>query len=510
MNHIPTSVARGVLAGAMAGAMALAASIGSAFAAGGKLVIAESFPPTAGWAMESDDPFVLTRVGCLEGLARVDFEGQVIPALATGWEQVSPTEWDFTIREGVKFHNGEALDAAAVAAALNHVLGADAPARSFSPKVVASVAAARDMTVRITTPNPSVLLPLRLASPNTGILAPAAYAGEQIDPVGTCTGPFRIVEHIPEQALRLERNAEYWGGDVRLEAAEMRFVLDGGVRATQIRTGEAHLSRVIPASAIEELKTVEGVNVITVETARTNGLYLNNARAPFDNVNARRAVQSAIDAAAIAATIYEGSAQPAVGPFAPNEPWAPTGASGAAYDPERAKRLLAEAGIDAGALDLTLLVYTERAELPDLAAVVQAQLQQIGVKAEIRSSNWSGIETDLYAGNFDLFLMSRNHLIDVADPIAFLAADYTCEGGFNISNFCDPAVDALVDEARGTADPSARNALYAQVAARLQDEAVTVFLVHIESIEAVSEKVQGYRMHPLAHYVLVPELGLAE
>ena len=199
-----------------------------------------------------------------------------------------------------------------------------------------------------------------------------------------------------------------------------------------------------------------------------------------------------------------------MGPFAPNEPWSPADASVVPYDPERAKSLLAEAGIDAGALNLTLLVYTERAELPDLAAVIQAQLQQIGVKSEIRASNWGGIESDLYAGNFDLFLLSRNYLLDVADPIGFLTADYTCEGGFNLSNFCDPAVDALVDEARGTADPAARNALYAKVAAQLQDEAVTVFLVHVQNIDVVSERVRNYRIHPLAHYVLVPELGLAE
>ena len=507
MNHEASRISRGILTGLLA---VLVASVGPAYAAGGKLVIADAFPPTAGWAMETDDTFTLTKVGCLEGLARLDFEGALVPALATGWEQVSPTEWDVTIREGVKFQNGEPLDAAAVAGALNHVLSAAAPARAFSPKVVASVAATGDMTVRITTPAPSVLLPHRLASPNTGILAPAAYAGEQIDPMGTCTGPFRIVEHLPEQALRLERNADYWGGDVRLEEAEFRFIPDGGVRATQVQTGEAHISRVVPVSALEKMKTVEGVNVMAIETARTNGLYFNNERAPFDNVNARRAVQSAIDAEAIAATIYEGSARAAVGPFAPNEPWAPAGATVAAYDPERAKSLLAEGGIDAGALNLSLLAYTERAELPDVAAVIQAQLQQIGVKAEIRTSNWGGIEKDLYAGNFDLFLMSRNHLIDVADPIAFLTADYTCEGGFNVSNYCDPSVDAVLDAARSNPDPAARNAAYAEVAAKLQDEAVTAFLVHVQHIEAVSEEVESYRIHPLQHYLLVPELGLAE
>ena len=507
MNHITTRTIHGTLAGLL---LLFAAPSSPVLAAGGTLIIADPFGPTAGWALETDDAFALTRIGCLEALARVDFDGTVVPALATGWQQASPTEWDVTIREGVKFQNGEDLTAHSVVGALNHLLEADAPARAFSPKVVASVVATGEMTVRITTPAPSVLLPLRLAAPNTGILAPAAYSTERVDPEGTCTGPFRIVEHVPQQAVRLERNADYWGGEVKLHAAEVRFVPDGGVRATQVQTGEAHIARIVPVATLDALRAAPGVNVMSIETPRTNGLYFNNAKPPFDDVHARRAVQSAIDVEAIAAAIYEGSARPAVGPFAPNEPWAPAGASVVGYDPERAKALLAEGGIDPGQLDLTLLAYTERAELPDLAAVVQGQLRDIGVGVEIRSSNYAGIEPDLMSGSFDMFVLSRNHLTDVADPIAFLTADYTCDGGYNLSKFCDPAVDAALEQARSTADPAARYEIYANIAAGLQDEAVTAFLVHVRHIEAVGEQVRSYRIHPLGHYVLVPELALAE
>ena len=131
MNHEVMKFAHGVLTGLLA---ALVAFGSPAFAAGGKLIIADAFPPTAGWAMETDDSFTLTKAGCLEGLVRLDFDGALVPALSTGWEQVSPTEWDVTVREGVKFQNGEPLDAAAVAGALNHVLSADAPARAFLPQ----------------------------------------------------------------------------------------------------------------------------------------------------------------------------------------------------------------------------------------------------------------------------------------------------------------------------------------------------------------------------------------
>ena len=490
------------------GLLLTTASVDSVLAEGGKIVVTEPFGPAAGWALETDDAFVLTKIGCLETLARLNFEGQLEPLLASGWQQASPTEWDVTIRDGVSFQNGEKLTAAGVADALNHVLSVGAPSRAFSPKVVASVEAIDGTTVRITTPKPSVLLPYRLAAPNTGILAPAAYTGERINPIGTCSGPFTIVEDIPQQAVRLQRNDNYWGEQAQITEAEVRFVPDGGVRATQVQTGEAQISRNIPVSALEKLKNAAGVKLITVATPRTNGLYFNHKKPPFDNTAVRRAVQSAIDAEAIAAAIYEGSAQPAVGPFAPEEPWAPKDAAVASYNPEQAKALLSEAGVDIG--PLSLFAYTERAELPDLAAVIQAQLQQIGIEVDIRVANYAALEPDLLAGNFDMFLLSRNHLSDVADPIGFLTADYTCNGGYNLSQFCDPAIDKALGEARSLADAAARHQIYAQVAQQLQNDAVTAFLVHVQQSDATSENVQNYRIHPYSHYVLVPQLSLAD
>ncbi len=490
--------------------LATAIAAGTALAAGGKLVVTEPFGPSSGWALETDDAFVLTKAGCLEALARLDFEGELRPALATGWRQASPTEWDVSIRPGVRFQNGEALTAQGVADALNRVLKADAPPRAFSPKVVASVAAINASTVRITTPSPSVLLPHRLAAPNTGILAPAAYAGERINPVGTCSGPFEIVEDIPRQALRLRRHDGYWGGPVQLAEAELRFIPDGGVRVTQVQTGEAHIARNLPVAAIDKLRRTSGLNVVTVETPRTNGLYFNNRTGPFANVALRRSVQSALDVQAIAEAIYEGSARPAVGPFAPSEPWAPRDATVVGYDPVKAKALMAEAGVQPGQLETRLLAYSERAELPDLAAVVQAQLKQIGIDVDIRVANYAAIEPDLMSGNFDMFLLSRNHLSDVADPIGFLTADYSCDGGYNLSKFCDPDIDRKLAMATSQADAQERHSTYASIARTLQDKAVTAFLVHVQQSDATAAAVRNYRIHPYAHYVLVPELTLAE
>ncbi len=491
-------------------AAALAAGLAGAqpaHAQADRLVVAELFGARAGWALESDDAFVLTSAGCMEMLTRIDFDGTVKPSLATAWTQTTPTSWDFTLRPGVKFADGQPVTAAAVVSALNRTLRAAAPARSFSPRVVSEVVAVDDKTVRVVTPTPSVLVPLRMGSPNTGILSPAAFQGDRINPVRACTGPFTIVEDVPRQVLRLERNADYWGGPVGYPRAEMRIVPDGEVRATMVQTGEAGIARVLPVTAMRTAP--RGVTVHATDITRTTALYLNNAKPPFNDARVRQAIQAALDTAAIADSVYEGMARPAVGPFLPEAPWAPAGAAPVARDLAKARALLAAANVRPETLRIELLAYSERPELPDLAAVVQAQLGEIGIPVTIRLAAFAAMEPAIMAGDFQALLLSRNHLTDVADPGAFLTSDYSCKGSFNISHFCRDGIDAKVQDAVGTADAGRRFALYAEVAAELQQDAVSVFLVREQQRDAVSNRVQGYRTHPFNHYIITRDLAPA-
>ena len=202
----------------------------------GHVVYAEFYPPIAGWAPETDDSFTLSRTGCLEPLVQYENDGTLTEKLATSWEQVEPTAWEFQLREDVQFQDGTPMDADAVVGALTHVLEAQTPARSFNSDVVSAVEAVDEATIRVTTKQSDVLMPYRMATPNTGILAPKAYVGNKLDIKGTCTGPFEVVEEVPQQSVRLKRNEDYWGGTPALATAEMRFIVDGAVRATQLRS----------------------------------------------------------------------------------------------------------------------------------------------------------------------------------------------------------------------------------------------------------------------------------
>lgn len=475
---------------------------------GGKLIIAENFPPRVGFALETDDANVLSKAGCLEMLARIDFDGKLQPSLATSWKQVAPDAWDFTLRKGVTFQDGQPLTAANVTASLNAVLKVSTPARSFSPKLIKSVEAVGDDVVRVTTPLASVLTPLRLAGANTGILSPAAYKDGKIDPVGTCTGPFTITRVNGQQGMSLKRNDKYWGGAVKLAEVEIKYIPDANVRATQVRTGEAHVGAAVPASTLATLKSTPGLKVESIATPRTSTLLINTKKVPLDNPKVRQALQMALDLKGIAASLYEGSVQPAIGPFAPSEPWAPKGAKSAAYDPKKAQALLAEAGIKPGSLTLDLFAYVEKVEFKDLAAILQDQFSAIGVKANIRVAEYKALEPDILAGKYDLALLSRSHLVDVADPAGYLQSDYGCGGGFNLSHYCSAKFDEKLAKVASEADPAKRYAVYSELAQDLQNDAVNIFVIHEAGNDAYSAKVRNYRIHPLYQYTLTPDLAI--
>lgn len=496
------------------GCVALLTLSGCGFSGGGseqaadpdeRIVVDNFRAPVADWAPESDAAYILSLSGCLETLTRYDeAEGEIVPFLATEWSQVSPTEWDFTLRDDVQFQDGTELTADAVVTSLQNVLDAEVPARAFSPSVVSGVEAVDERTVRVTTPTESPLVPYRLASVNTGVLAPAAFDEETVDPFGHCTGPFTPVSEQPEQSLTLDRNEDYWGGPVQLAGAEVRFITDGATRATQVQTGEADVSLSIPVANLSALEADPEVEVLEAESPRTATLYMNNSRAPFDDVDFRRAVRSALDLEALAGSVYEGAALPGTGPFASSEPWAVEGAGTPQQDVEAAKELLSAAGYTAER-PLEIIAIVERAEFADVATVIQENLKSVGVPVTITTKEYAAVEPDLLAGDYDMVLSQRNRLIDIADPIGFLTADYTCEGSYNLSHFCDEDYDRLIAEAAETADTERRYELYAQAGQILEEQAVNVWLVNEQAIDAVRTDLQNHVQDPLSRYVLRAE-----
>lgn len=479
---------------------------------GGTLIVTETFPPASGWAIETDDALVLTRAGVTETLIRVDFDGALQPWLAESWERRDDNTWAFTLRSGVTFHDGAAFNADAVAVSINYLLDSPTPPRGLTRDIVASVEAEDDLTVVFTTAAPDAVLPQRLTSPSTAVLSPSAYAdGPTIDPFAGGTGPFVLVDEVPEQLIRLQANPDYWGDAPKVAEVEMQFVLDGDVRAGLVRTGESHIVQHVPVTQVPILEGEAGVAVDKTPIPRDMALYLNNSGGATADLAVRQAINHAIDRELIASAVLEGQDEPAVGPWPSWEAWADPNVTEYAYEPETAQSLLAEAGYNEdNPLSLRLWTYVDRPGLADVAVAVQAMLGDAGISTELRVAEYAALEADVLGGEYDLFILSRSHLVDVYDPIGFLQADYTCDGGYNLSVYCDPDFDAAVAEAATLDDADARYALYGELAGILQDQAVNVFMTHSSQIDAYTDAVSGFRTHPLNHYLVTTDVSVAE
>ena len=475
------------------------------------LIVTETFSPTRGWAIETDDGLVLSRAGITETLIRVDFDGTLQPWLAESWERRDDLTWAFTVRSGVTFHDGSTLDAEAVAFSINYVLDSPTPPRGLTRDIVASVEAEDETTVVITTVAPDAVTPLRLTSPSTAILSPSAYeSGGTINPLAGSTGPFILVEEVPDQLLRLEANPDYWGDAPKVARVEVQFVPDGDVRAGLVRTGEAHIVQHVPVAQVPLLESEEGVTVTKTPLPRNMSVYLNNANGPTSELAVRQAINHAIDKALIASAVLEGQDEPAMGPWPSWEAWAEPDITDYAYDVSEAQRLLGEAGYgEDNPLTLRLWTYVDRPGLADVAVAIQAMLRDAGIAAELRVAEYVALEPDVLGAQYDMFILSRGHLLDVYDVIGFLQSDYTCDGGYNLSNYCNAEFDAAVTEAATVDDEAARYALYGELGGMLQDQAVNVFLTHAGQIDAHTDAVSGFQTHPLGHYTVTSDISLA-
>jgi peptide/nickel transport system substrate-binding protein len=309
-----------------------------------------------------------------------------------------------------------------------------------------------------------------------------------------------VASKLP-QSISLKANPHYWGGPVGVAEAEVRYIPDDQTRASLVQTGEVQLASTLSANQLSTLQADKKLVIMSQPIPRFTALYFNNKRAPFTDVRVRQAIQSALDAKAIASTV--GGAQAAAGPFNSTDPWASADQRVVPYDLARA------AGVDAKKLSLELLTYSDRAELPRAATVIQEMLAKLGITMKIKVATYNAVEPDMLSGKFDVALVSRNYMFYAPDPLSFLASDYTCDGTYNISQLCDRSVDAEVKRAGTITNAQQRYAIYQHVAQKLQNDAVDVFLYHVLQLTARSKNLRGFQIHTTEEYYLTPTIRLA-
>ncbi|WP_052863137.1 ABC transporter substrate-binding protein [Streptomyces niger] len=466
-------------------------------AGGGRLRVAMAFPPAEHFSPYGADATLLSRLGVTEGLTRLDANGTAVPALAESWTRENGHSWLFTLRDAT-FQDGTEVTPKAVAASLTHAAAAK-PVPAALSGVRLTAEAAGDRKVRISTADPDPALPLRMSSPGLAVLSGKAYEGgkkagagtkDTVDPVGTATGPFELTEVTGTTRASLDRFDDYWGGRAQASGVDARFIADGAARTNALRTGEVDIAEAVPVSQAASLdeKTVHETG-----TARTTSLLLNTRKGAFADAGLRAAARKAIDTSALAKGVYEGHADPGKGIFGPALTWA--------EDKREKPAGRAEAAAPNGRT-LTLATYDNRPELPEVAQVLQQQLEKAGFTVELTVRDYARLESDALDGKFDAIVSARNTMLDTGDPVSILASDYTCKGSYNLAQLCDKKVDAAVTEAAGQADTAERqDTTMAAEAAVLGTDAV-VPLVHQRIITGVGTSVQGVTYDPYERALL--------
>ncbi|AMW13038.1 ABC transporter substrate-binding protein [Streptomyces qaidamensis] len=449
--------------------------------AGGKRIrVAMMQPPRSGLSPLSDDAFKLSRWSTAETLVKLNADGDAEPALATEWTQAG-TNWTFTLRDGVTFHDGTKLTAEAVVNSLTK-----AAAASPKPRILDGVdltAKADGDKVTVTTATEDPLVPQRLSSPQLSILAAKAYRGKTVDPVGAGTGPFELTKVNGTSSAALDRYDRYWGKKAKAPGIDVRFVPDGTARAASLRSGEADIVEAVPVS---QAAVLDQDLITEVPMPRTNTLYLNTEKGAFKNAGLRAAAREAIDAESIVKGVYEGRADVAEGLLGPALPWAA----------ELRKPVKRAAAGDPAGRTITIGTFTDRAELPEVAATLQQQLQKAGFKVKLDVREYANIESDALAGKFDAFILSRATVLDSGDPAAYLYSDFASDGSFNIAQLADPAVDKALKKAgeTRTGDPRRAAVIAAEAAVLGTDAAVP--MLHERVIQGDAEGVTGAAHDP--------------
>lgn len=462
--------------------------------ASGRIRVAHMQPPRSGLSPLSDDAFKLSRWSCAETLVALDEDGNAVPSLATEWTR-DGTSWTFTLREGVLFHDGTDLTAEAVAHSLSF-----AAAAAPKPRILDGIdltAEARGDTVTVTTGEVDPLLPQRLSSPQLSILAASAYQGDLVDPVGTCTGAFVLTAVESTVSATLDRNDDWWGGEVAAPGIDAAFVPDGTARAGRLRSGESDIVEAVPVS---QAGLLEADQITEVPMPRTCTLYLNCSNGPFADPGLRAAAREAIDAAELVEGVYDDRADLAEGLLGPAVPWAS----------RREGRTEPTAASEVEGVSITLGTFTDRAELPEVAQVLQQQLQRAGFTVELDIREYTNIEADALDGAFDAFLLSRATVLDSGDPVAYMHSDFGSDGSFNLSQFVDDGVDAALDEAAQTPPGEDRQTAILAAETAILNADAAIPLLHERVIQGDATNVVGSIKDPRERELVGPDTRLAE
>jgi len=438
-----------------------------------------------------------------DSLYHRDNNMQIIPWLATSYENPSPLTWRFHLRQGVKFSNGNDFKANDVKFSLGRLVEEDS---AWSDKsIIDKVEVVDDYTVDITTKTPFAAFMTRVVlwhMTDEEYFNEVGKDGFSTKPMGT--GPFKFVEWVKDEQVVLEANTDYWGGAPKIKTVIFKPIPETATRIAALESGDVNIVTNVPPDYVKQ--PAKGVEIATIPGTRAIYLGMNVNVAPFTDERVRQAMNYAVDVPTIIKSVLNGLARPLDNPMLP-EHFGYVATPVYKYDPEKAKSLLTEAGLPDG-FKFELDIEPSNKEM---AEAIAGQLSAVGIIADIVILEPAAFTAKNEPGEMQAFLSSWGNSEGDASGILtkqFYSKRYGCDlvtfkypdpkSGFGdaakgcyYTGYGNADVDAAVLEGNTNVDPAARKAAYAKALTIIVKEAPWVFLYNPSEVYAY-EGVQGW------------------
>lgn len=429
------------------------------------------------------------------GVTDLDRSGKAVPDLAESWTSSDDQKtWTFKLRPGVKFHDGRPLEAADVKATIERVMDkATASTARVNFDIVTGIEAPDPATVRFTLKIPYSGFAEILADRQTRIVPRDKFDTIATHPIGT--GPFKFVQYRPSDRVELAKNPDYYvPGTPKLDGVVLRIMPETAAQVSAVQTGEVDLVWNLAPEVVAQFKNNPKLRLDSVATSSWDGLIMNAAQKPFDDIRVRRAVELALDKKALVEIALYGQGSPTHTMIPPGSAYYNSDLPIPAPDVAQAKQLLAAAGFPNG-FEITLYVPSGRPTREALGLGAANFLKAVGIAAQIQRVPWDEFVKNIEgkAGFYSDGFYSRPTIDTSIYPF------YDSAGSWNTTlwNYKNPKVDAVLDAARGAPSDADRVKLYKQFQVLAVDEPAGVIPYVMNHVNALSDRVRDFHSSPM-------------